>query len=640
MIGFENILVVHSYFHLVFRPRAVEVRRIHHRVIPSFRPTKWKNLGLVKIQGRLCRIFGRSLRENLKRIETRRVKRSFVPDIRQVSDTHRTWLEFQSGKMGRVLSSGTSEVCLPSAGRRRGCLDTSRFDAGSARFTMSFIGTIQVDLKCIHALIFQHGSNQNLLLSTKLVTLASSMAPTMDYARKLFDTMPKRDAFLWNTLIRGYADQGPCHEAIVLYRNMHHSGLSPDNYTFPFVVRSCTVQLALREGKEVHCNIIKYGFHSDVFVQSSLVRTQPNVVTLVSILPACASLKFLDLGKLIHGCGIKVGVDSDMALMNALIAFYGKCGNLDTARSLFKGMVVRNLVLWNAMIAAYEQNNAGTDAIKLFRRMQTENVEYDYITIVSVISACASLGALNTGRRLHELARMKGFGTNASVTNALIDMYAKCGNIDLAKNVFQGLPHKSVVSWTSIIGACASHGHGDDALMLFSMMKEQGTKPNSFTFTAVLTACRHAGLVEEARKHFESMIKDHSISPGIEHYACMVDLLGCAGCLLEAYKFIETMPVEPAAGVWGALLSACRIHGNVELAELVVARLSRLDTQTVTSYVLMSNIYAEASRWEDEARLRNLMRKKLLKSYLGKVLLRFKISGILPDLNLLDFFHH
>ncbi|KAI5337280.1 hypothetical protein L3X38_016551 [Prunus dulcis] len=346
--------------------------------------------------------------------------------------------------------------------------------------------------------------------------------------------------------------------------------------------------------------------------------TQPNVVTLVSILPACASLKFLDLGKLIHGCRIKVGVDSDMALMNALIAFYGKCGNLDTARSLFKGMVVRNLVLWNAMIAAYEQNNAGTDAIKLLRRMQTENVEYDYITIVSVISACASLGALNTGRWLHELARMKGFGTNASVTNALIDMYARCGNVDLAKNVFQGLPHKSVWSWTSIIGACASHGHGDDALMLFSMMKEQGTKPNSFTFTAVLTACRHAGLVEEGRKHFESMIKDHSISPGIEHYACMVDLLGCAGCLLEAYKFIETMPVEPAAGVWGALLSACRIHGNVELAELVVARLSRLDTQTVTSYVLMSNIYAEASRWEDEARLSNLMRKQLLKKLPGQ----------------------
>ncbi|PRQ50724.1 putative pentatricopeptide [Rosa chinensis] len=417
------------------------------------------------------------------------------------------------------------------------------------------------------------------------------MVPTMDYARSLFDAMPERDLFLWNTLIRGYADREPCHEAIVFYRKMHQRGLSPDNYTFPFVVRSCALQSALREGKQVHCNIVKNGFKSDVFVQSSLVSmytqngetlnselvfnemvrrvecfrdlvasgSQPNVVTLVSILPACASLEFLDLGKLIHCHGIKVGVDSDMSFMNALIAFYGKCRNLETARSLFDGMAVRNLVSWNAMIAAYEQNNAGTEAIKLFRRMQNENVDYDYITIVSVISACASLGALNTGKWLHELVKRKGFGTNVSVTKALIDMYAKCGNIDLAKNVFQKLPHRSVVSWTSIIGACASHGHGDDALMLFSMRKDQGIKPNSFTFTAVLTACRHSGLVDEGRKHFESMIKDYSLVPGVEHYACVVDLLGRAGCLLEAYKFIQRMPVEPDIGVWGALLSACRI---------------------------------------------------------------------------------
>nr|XP_004305327.2 PREDICTED: pentatricopeptide repeat-containing protein At1g08070-like [Fragaria vesca subsp. vesca]XP_011466751.1 PREDICTED: pentatricopeptide repeat-containing protein At1g08070-like [Fragaria vesca subsp. vesca]XP_011466752.1 PREDICTED: pentatricopeptide repeat-containing protein At1g08070-like [Fragaria vesca subsp. vesca] len=523
------------------------------------------------------------------------------------------------------------------------------------------------DLKCIHAKTIKAGYYQNLPLTTKLVSLASCMAPTMDYPRNMFDAMSERDVFLWNTLIRGYADRGPCHEAIFLYRKMHQSGFSPDNYTFPFVVRSCAVQSALREGTEVHCNIIKNGFSSDVFVQSSLVSmyaqngetlnselvfnkmvvrnivswtamiagyvkngfykegltvlrdmvasgSQPNVVTLVSILPACASLEFLDLGNLIHGHGVKVGFDSDMSLMNALIAFYGKCRNLETAKSLFDGLVVRNLVSWNAMIAAYEQNKAGMHAIKLFCRMQNENVEYDYITIVSVISACASSGALNTGIWLHELVKRKGFGTNVSVTNALIDMYAKCGNIDLAKDVFQKLPHKSVVSWTSIIGACASHGHGDDALMFFSMMKEKGIKPNNFTFIAVLSACRHSGLVDEGRKHFESMIKDYSLVPGVEHYACMVDLLGRAGCLLEAYKFIERMPVEPDVGIWGALLSACRIYGNVELAELVAAHLSELDPP----YVLMLNIYAEAGRWEDEARLRSLMRQKELKKLPGQ----------------------
>lgn len=526
------------------------------------------------------------------------------------------------------------------------------------------------DLKRVHALILTNGLHRNLLVSTKIVALASTLASTMGYARKLFDRMNERDVFLWNTLIRGYADLGPCQEAIALYRTMHHTGLLPDNYTFPFVVRSCGVLSALTEGKEVHCNIIKNGFDSDVFVQSSLISmyaqsgetsnseivfgemvgrnivswtamtagyvqnglfkeglgvfremvasgTQPNAVTLVSILPACAGLEYWGLGKLIHSHGIKVGVDSDISLMNALIAFYGKCGNVDTARSLFDRMVVRNLVSWNAMIAAYEQNNVGRNAIKLFRRMLNERVEYDHITMVSVITASASLGALNTGKWLHELVKRKGFETHDSITNALIDMYAKCGNIDLAKDVFQRLPHTSVVSWSSIIGACASNGHGYDALNLFSKMKEEGITPNSFTFTAVLTACRHSGLVEEGRKHFESMIKEYSIVPGVEQCASMVDLLGRAGCLKEAYEFIERMPVEPDVSVWGALLGACRIHSNVELAELVADRLLRLDPTTVTFYVLMSNIYAEAGRWEDVVRLKNLMKVKELKKIPG-----------------------
>lgn len=526
------------------------------------------------------------------------------------------------------------------------------------------------DLSRIHALVVTNGCGQNLLLSTKLITTACCLAPTMDYARKMFDQMPKRDVFLWNTLIRGYADAGPCEEALALYSNMHGAGLFPDNYTFPFVVRSCAVLSALREGKEVHCNIVKHGFDSDVFVQSSLVAmysqsgetlgmelvfgemvvrnivswtaviagyvqnryfkeglgvfremvgsgTQPNVVTLVSVLPACAGLEFLNLGKLIHGYGIKLGVDPDVSLTNALIALYGKCGNVETARSLFDGMVVQNLVSWNAMIAAYEQNNAGANAVKLFRRMQAEKVDFDYITMVSVISACASLGALNTGRWIHELVKRKGLEINVSITNALIDMYAKCGNIDLAREVFERLPCRSVVSWTSMIGACASHGHGEDALKLFSRMKDEGVKPNSFTFAAVFTACRHSGLVEEGRKHFESMMRDYSIMPGVEHCACMVDLLGRAGSLMEAYEFIEKMPVEPDVSVWGALLGSCRIHSNLELAELVAEKLFLLDPQTVTFYVLMSNIYAEAGRWEDAARLRKLMEERELKKIPG-----------------------
>ncbi|KAG7988607.1 hypothetical protein I3843_03G196100 [Carya illinoinensis] len=353
---------------------------------------------------------------------------------------------------------------------------------------------------------------------------------------------------------------------------MHQIGVLPNNYTFPFVVRSCGVLLALIEGKEVHCNITKIG-------EMVASRTQPNVVTLESILPACVSVEFFDLGMLIHGCGIKVGVDSDISLTNAFFAFYAS-------------MVVRNLVSWNAMIAAYEQNNACRNAVKVFRRMINKKVDYDYITMVSIITACASLGTLSTGIWLHELVRIKGLETNVYVTNAFIDMYAKCGNIDLAKDVFKRLPHAITVSWSSIVVACASHGHGDDALKLFSQMKERAFGSS------------------RRRKHFESMTKEYSIVPGLEQSAC----------LKEAYEFIERMPVEPNASVWGALLGACRKHSDVDLAELVTDKLFQLDPKliwirinTLTFYVFMSNIYAEAGRCEDVVMLKNLMPVKEMK---------------------------
>ncbi|KAL7193987.1 hypothetical protein ACSBR2_025598 [Camellia fascicularis] len=348
------------------------------------------------------------------------------------------------------------------------------------------------------------------------------------------------------------------------------------------------------EGREVHCNIIKNGFDLDsgeifnselvfgemvvrnivswtaliagyvqngffkkglgVFREMVALGTQPNAITLMSILPACAGLEFLNLGKLVHGCAVKLGVDSDISLINTLITLYGKCGIIDTARSLFDQMLVQSLVSWNAMIAAYEQTNADRYAIKLFRRMLIEKVEFDYITMVSVISACANLGALNIGKWIHKLVRNKGLETNVSITNALIDMYAKCGNIDLARDAFDR-------------GMCISWAWGQ-CFDAFTKMKEEGIRPNSFTFISVLTACRHSELAN----------------------------------LVEAYEFIENMPSGPDIGVWGAFLV---------LVE------SMLEPQTVSFYVLMTNIYVEAGRWEDVARLRKLMEERELKKILG-----------------------
>ncbi|GFS33769.1 tetratricopeptide repeat (TPR)-like superfamily protein [Actinidia rufa] len=329
--------------------------------------------------------------------------------------------------------------------------------------------TSHSDLEQIHALILTNGSHRNLLLSTKLITLACSLAPTMDYARKMFDEMPHRDVFLWNTLIRGYADLGPCQEAIVLYRDMQFSGHNV---------------LAERGDFEFRTSFWRDDSEEHSFLDGNDCR-------------ACAGLEFLNLGKLIHGYALKLGVDSDISLTNTLIALYGKSGNVDTARSLFDRMAVRSLVSWNSMIAAYEQNKAGGTAIKLFRRMQIQKFEFDYITMVSVISACANLGALNTGKWVHDLVRGKGLETNFSVTNALIDNVCKM--------------------W--------KHRFGQRDVL-----------------TSCLIRAWHAGLVDEGRKYFKSMTEDYSITPGLEHCACLVDLLGRAGQLMEAYEFIENMP--------------------------------------------------------------------------------------------------
>nr|XP_043627270.1 pentatricopeptide repeat-containing protein At1g11290, chloroplastic-like [Erigeron canadensis] len=513
-------------------------------------------------------------------------------------------------------------------------------------------------LQQVHALIFTNGSHKSLPVSTKLINKSVSLS--MDYARKVFDIMSHRDLFLYNTLIRSYSDVGPFQEALFTYRNMFRTGLLPDCYTFIYVIKSCSLLSALWEGKQVHCNVIKIGFHVDVYIQSSLVTmyaqngdalyseqafgdiavrnvvtwtsmiaayvqngflvkglmafvemlssgTKPNVVTLVSVLPACVGVEFSNVGMLIHGLGVKLGVDSYVSLTNSLIGLYGKCGRVEIARALFDQMEVRTLVSWNAMIASYEQNNACEDAIQLFQKMQGENIDVDKITMVSVISACAGLGALDAGKWVHDLVKRTGLESDVAVTNALIDMYAKCGSIDSATNIFNSLLNRSVVSWTSIIGAYASHGRGKEAIMLFAKMREEGIRPNSLTFIAVLTACRHSGLLEEGRRHFHSMSEEYLITPGLEHCNSMVDLLGRHGTLMEAYEFIENMPIEPDVDVWGALLNACRIHGNLELAECVAHKIFQFTPRNDGFYVTLKTLYAEAGRWEEVTRFKKIL---------------------------------
>eukprot|EP01018_Ginkgo_biloba_P036306 Gb_38750 [translate_table: standard] len=383
---------------------------------------------------------------------------------------------------------------------------------------------------------------------------------SLESARHLFDKMPERDGVSWNGMIAGYAQNGHLEAALRLFCQMQCEGIRPDQFTFCSVLCACANLPVLEQGKQVHTQIIKTDFESNVFVGS------------------------------------------------ALIDMYAKCGSIYVARHVFDNMPERNVVSWNAMVAGYSQQWRGEEAVNVFCQMRLAGMKPNQFSFGSVLNACSSLAALEQGKHVHADIIKSGFESNVFVGSALIDMYAKCGCIEDARRVFDKMPQRNLVSWTTLITGYAQNGHGNDVLQLFEEMVRIGLKPDHITFIGVLSACSHAGLIDEGLLYFDSMVRDHCIKPRPDHYACMIDLLGRAGRLDEAEVFINNMPFEPDAVVWGALLSACRIHGNMELGKRAAECLSKLEPLNAASYVLLSNIYSAAGRWDDAAKMRKMMK--------------------------------
>ncbi|WVZ61944.1 hypothetical protein U9M48_011749 [Paspalum notatum var. saurae] len=526
----------------------------------------------------------------------------------------------------------------------------------------------------IHARAVVLGVSVNPAFATSLV--AAAAPASLAYARRVFDAAPERDAYMWNTLLRAHAhSHSHAVDALALYARMRTAGVAPDHYTYPIVLPACAAAREPRLGRAAHGDAVRFALAGDGFVRSALIamycqegevadaelvfaesrgcsRSQtvvawtamvagyvqncffgeaialfgtmvaegvlPNEITLISFLPCLQGHEWLDVGEMVHGFVIKLGFDANVPLVNSLIAMYGKCKSIPMAEALFEGMAVRSLVSWNTMVAMYEQNGDAVEAIKFFRRMLIEKAGFDCVTLVSVLSACARSGALETGKWVHEFARCHGLDADARIGNVLVDMYAKCGEIANARIVFDSLHRRDVVCWSAMISAYANHGESEEALDLFSQMKSEGIRPNSFTFTAVLVACGHSGLVDEGLKHFNSILKDYHIALTLEHYACMVDMLGRSGRLVEAYEIIKGMSVRPDKCVWGAFLGGCRLHGNLELAEFVAKDLFRSGSHDVTFYVLMSNMYFEAGMLDDAERMRCAMKEMELKKTAGR----------------------
>lgn len=351
-----------------------------------------------------------------------------------------------------------------------------------------------------------------------------------------------------------------------------------------------------------------------LFLREMRVSGVPlNSVTILGLVPGCTAPGHLDLGMSMHCLTLKYGLANHLAVANCFLSMYVRCGSITSARKLFYEIPDKSLITWNAMISGYSQNGLGTEVLDLYRDMQSSSVSPDEVTLVGVLSSCANLGAHKIGREVEEIIDRRGFGFNPFLTNSLISMYSRCGNLVRARAIFDAMPEKNLISWTAIIGGYGMHGHGGIAVELFDQMIRARIRPDKAVFVCVLTACSHAGLTEKGLDYFYSMKNVYNLVPSSEHYSCVVDLLGRAGRLAEARKLIDSMPMEPDGPVWGALLGACKIHKNMDFAELAFDKVVQLEPTNIGYYVLLSNIYSETGNKEGVLRIRVMMRERGLR---------------------------
>ena len=389
-------------------------------------------------------------------------------------------------------------------------------------------------------------------------------------------------------------------EAISLYNKIFSAGLQPDTYSVPYVLKAVIRLSAVEVGRQVHCHAIGTGLDSDVNVVTALVRMY-----------SCCG-RILDARKMFDAMSVR-----NLALWNAMVVGYVKVGDVDNAWKTFEGMPERNLISWTSVIAGYAQMKRPREAMIMFRRMEVENLEPDEVTILAVLSACAHLGSVKLGERIHNYMQKRGFSRKLHLNNALIDMYAKSGSIRKALDVFESMKERSVITWTTMIAGLALHGLGREANEMFSQMESALVKPNEITFIAILSACSHAGLVDMGRWYFNNMASQYGIQPKVEHYGCMIDLLGRAGYLQEAHELVRGMPYEANAAIWGSLLAASNIHGDAELGEYALQHLMMLEPQNSGIYTLLSNTYAAFGGWNDSRMVRKFMRDTGVKKMPG-----------------------
>ncbi|XP_057951845.1 pentatricopeptide repeat-containing protein At1g74600, chloroplastic [Malania oleifera] len=524
--------------------------------------------------------------------------------------------------------------------------------AGCATLTM---GKEAIQL---HSWTIKTGFYMDSVVKASLINVYSKIGK-VDISETVFREMESlKNPNTWAVMISAFAQNQSCQKAVKLFQRMTREGLRPDRFCSSSLL---SVVDCLYLGRQIHCYNIKTGLVFDVSVGCSLLTMYskcgnleesydifeqildkdsvswssmiaglvengyadralqlfremlfeeiiPDRVTYNAVLNACSALYCLHKGKEVHGHAVRTGYGYEVLVGSAVVHMYSKCGVSNLARRVFDMLPQKDQVCCSSLVSGYAQNGHIEEALVVFHEMLMANFCIDSFTVSSVLGAVATLNRPDIGIQLHACTTKLGLSSEVSVGSSLVMMYSKCGSIDNCCKIFDQIEKPDVIGWTAMIVSYAQHGRGADALRAYELMREKGIKPDSVTFVGILSACSHSGLVEEGYFHLDSMTRDYGIEPGNRHYACMVDLLGRSGRLEEAERFVNNMPIKPDALVWGTVLAACKVHGNVELGRLAAEKVIELEPCDAGPYVSLSNICANVGQWEQVLEIRSMMK--------------------------------
>ncbi|CAK8541425.1 unnamed protein product [Lathyrus sativus] len=482
-------------------------------------------------------------------------------------------------------------------------------------------------LESIYATMFKTNFNQDCFLMNQFITASSSISSHVNFATSTFTQIKKPNTLVYNALIKACVHCHSSNQALLHYINMHRNGVVPSSYSFSSLIKACTLLTDSVNGKALHGHVWKNGFHSHVFVQTTLVELYSSLGNVPDSRKVFDEMSERDdyawttmISAYVHNNDVESAEKlfdemperKNTATWNAVMDGYAKLGNVDIVEHvefLFDKIPSKDIISWTTLMNCYLKNKRYYEVVKLFNEMVNEGmVVPDEVTITTVVSACAHLGALGLGKEVHFYLMVNGFCIDVYIGSSLIDMYAKCGSVERSLLVFYKLQDKNLFCWNSMIHGLASHGYAKEALRMFEEMEKKGIRPNGVTFVSVLTACTHAGFVEEGRRFFVSMSEDYCINPQAEHYGCMIDLLSKGGLLEDALEMIRGMSSEPNGFIWGALLNGCKVHRNLEIARVAVRNLRVTEPSNSGHYCLLVNMYAEVNRWCDVAKIRTEMK--------------------------------